>query len=741
MNRNVIEYLLFSSGSPLPDTGEPHSSLDENNDPEKQMLLNTYRHQVSNSLKEFANMMPGGFFIYRANKDKELIYVNEAVLRIFGCDTLDEFRELTGNSFRGIVHPDDFDDVQKKITDHISNSLGAVNNVNYRIIRKDNEIRWIEDYRYYSHSETADDVYYVFVSDTTEKKKQQMWEATKKQKYERLLQDMLKEYDQELQVVNQEQLERLETIEGLSVDYESIFYVDLDKNLMKAYRVSERFKSQFPDDRPICEFTGFDTDYIENWVYPDDRDIVRGISNPAFIRKKLEKEQAFHTNYRILRGGKPAYIHLRIVKVGDQKHISQVLFGYRNVDNEIEQELQQKQMLADALDVANAANKAKNLFLSNMSHDVRTPMNAIIGFTDLIRKHIHDPEKITEYLDMITHASDQLMQLLNDVLEISRLESGADHPNETRCSLIDMIGQVHTEYLPLADKKDITFSVDTFTLKHPLIYAEQQKLNIILSHIVDNAIKYTNEGGKVSFTAKEEKEPIDQHAVYKFIIEDNGIGISKDFQEQIFEPFVREKNTTMSGIHGTGLGLTIAKNLTDIMGGTIELDSEPGTGSKFTLTLPLRVQDNQTAPMTESDADEFEVDLTGKRILVVDDNEINVEIEKEVLKTGGFLVDTAPDGSIALEKIRNSAPGYYNLILMDIQMPVMDGYTATREIRKLKDPGLANIPIIAVSANTFDEDKKMSLECGMNAHLPKPVDAPDLFQMICKYLSKMEETH
>lgn len=737
MNRNVIEYLLYSSGSPLPDTGASHSP-DINADPEKQKLFDTYRHQISTSLNEFANMMPGGFFIYRADESEELIYVNDAMLRIFGCDTEDEFRELTGNSFKGIVHPDDLEVVEKMIAHQISANPADMDNVNYRIIRKDGQIRWVEDYGYFVQSEAVGDVFYVFVSDTTEKKKQQMWEAAKKQKYERMLRDMLEEYDQELQVINQEHLQRLETIEGLSVDYESIFYVNLDKNLMKAYRVSERFESQFPEDCPICKFTGFDTDYIANWVYPDDRDIVRGISDPEFIRKKLAKEPTFHVNYRIMRGGKPAYIHLRVVKVGNQKHISQVLFGYRNVDNEIEQELRQKQMLADALDVANAANKAKNLFLSNMSHDVRTPMNAIMGFTDLIRKHIHTPEKISGYLDMITNASDQLMQLLNDVLEISRLESGADQPNETPCNLIDIIGQVHTELLSSANVKDITLSVDTFTLKHPLVYAEQHKLNIILSHIADNAIKYTNAGGKITLTAKEEKEPVDRHAIYKFIIEDDGIGIGKDFQEQIFEPFMREKNTTMSGIHGTGLGLTIAKNLMDIMGGTIQIDSEPGKGSKFTLTLPLRMQENQTVPAIEEEAEEIETDLTGKRILVVDDNEINIEIEQEVLKTGGFLVDTASDGSIALEKVKNSAPGYYDLILMDIQMPVMDGYTAAKEIRKLEVPELANIPIIAISANTFDEDKKMSLKCGMNAHLPKPVDAPHLFQMICKYLSKMK---
>lgn len=227
--------------------------------------------------------------------------------------------------------------------------------------------------------------------------------------------------------------------------------------------------------------------------------------------------------------------------------------------------------------------------------------------------------------------------------------------------------------------------------------------------------------------------------MYRFVIEDTGIGMSTEFIKEIFEPFSREKNTTMSGIHGTGLGLTITKSLVDIMGATIEVESEAGRGSRFTITFPFRILERQTANKYETDhAGTVNYEMGMGRILIVDDNEINLEIEREVLREGGFEVDTAKDGSIAVQKVAQSVPGYYDLILMDIQMPVMDGYSATKAIRRLENPRHANIPIIAVTANTFEEDRKMSLESGMNAHLPKPVDAVGLFNMICKFINRIE---
>ncbi|MCM1156524.1 MAG: GNAT family N-acetyltransferase [Roseburia sp.] len=668
-------------------------------------LLNEDSLQAE-QLKNFMDEMPGGFFIYHADGDETLIYANKAMLRMFNCTTMGEFRKLTGNSFKGIVHPDDLDRVEQSISEQIAQNKYALDYVEYRIICKNGEIRWVEDYGHFAHTKSMGDIFYVFVGDATEKKK----------------------------LVQQEQLRRLEIIEGLSMDYESIFYVDLDEDWMKAYRVSPRFAEKFTKEVSTSSFTGFDKEYIEKWVYADDRELLYGISNPQFIRKTLTENETFHINYRIYREEKVAYIQLRIVNIGGSGPVSQVIMGYRNIDDEVIQEMKQKQLLEAALRDANLANNAKNLFLSNMSHDIRTPMNAIVGFISLIKRHIHDQEKVSGYLDMISVSSDQLLQLLSDVLEISRLESENVHLLEEECSLIDLAHQVQMESLPQAAAKNISVSLDISHLTHDNVCTDRAKLKQILTYIVDNAVKYTRTDGWVTISVIElDKEPTTgSHAKYRFVIEDNGIGIKEEFIEHIFEPFEREKNTTLSGIHGTGLGLTITKRLVEIMGGTIQVSSVLGQGSKFSVTLPLYIQTDSAAP---AEPDQIVMHFsTPKRILVVDDNEINLEIENEVLKDAGFLVDTAEDGSIALEKIKQSKPGDYDLILMDIQMPVMDGYHATRAIREIDNPVLAGIPIIAVSANAFEEDKKMAIESGMNAHLPKPLDTMRLYKMIRKFL-------
>ncbi|MBD5556719.1 MAG: response regulator [Roseburia sp.] len=663
---------------------------------------------MDQQLRKLIDDMPGGFFLYHADDKEDIIYANKALLRIFNCDTMEEFTELTGNSFRGMVHPDDLEAVEQSIAEQIRESRYDLDYVEYRIIPKGGGIRWVEDYGHFMHDELYGDIFYVFVGDATEKRKRQF----------------------------EEQSRRLEVIEGLSIDYESIFYANLDTDRIKAYRVSNRFQKQFPPNRQTCRFTGFDSDYIEEWVYPDDREFLRGVTDPEYIRQKLSEDKSFHVNYRIYRNGKPTYIQLRIVNTGSEDHISQIVLGYRNIDAEIMQELTQKQILADALAEAKLANNAKNTFLSNMSHDILTPMNAIVGFTSLAQKYIHDTDKVLGYLDMITASSSQLLTLLNDTLEISRIESGKIYLEESECDLLNILHQVQAEILPRAAEKNITLSLDIINLQHEKVFTDQSKLCRIFRYLVDNAVKYTKEGGRISVCVTEQEKTDSSHIIYRFIVEDSGIGMNEEFLPHIFEPFEREKNTTLSGIPGTGLGLTITRALVKILGGTIEVSSIVGTGSKFTVELPLRTSELTSEESKPETADSLYFKKP-VRVLVVDDNELNLEIELEVLKDAGFLVESANDGSIALEMVAQSAPGYYDLILMDIQMPIMNGYRATEAIRRLKNPILANIPIIAVSANTFEEDKKLSLKSGMNAHLGKPLDTPRLYQLIRHILSNL----
>lgn len=725
LDQNVMEYLLSALREDeagrlaADDTFEPVS------DSSPAPLTETQR-QMALQLKRFTDQMPGGFFIYHADGDEELIYANTALIRLFGCETLTEFKELTGNSFRGIVHPDDLEAVEESIWQQISNSRYDLDYVEFRIIQKDGSIRWLDDYGHFIRSESMGDIFYVFVGDATERKSRQFKET------KALLDEQIQK-EEELRLIHQEHLKRLEMIEGLSIDYESIFFVDLDADWLHAYRVSCRFEGMFKKGCHECRFTGFDLDYVNTWVYPDDRELVSQITNPDYIREKLAASNFFHTSYRIFRDGKIAYLQLRVVNVGSTDHVSQIVMGYRNVDEEIMQEMNQNRLLENALDEATRAGRARDIFLSNMSHDIRTPMNAIVGYTALARSQLHNPEKLAGYLDIISTSSDQLLSLLNDVLEISRIESQQVHIQETECSITQILRGIEMAMLPLAATKGIAFTLDVSGIRHPVVFSDYQRLNQVLLCIADNAIRYTQPKGQIGITATEREDLNSGRCIYQFAIRDNGIGISRSFLSHIYEPFEREKNTTLSGVHGTGLGMTIVKKIVEMMGGTIDIESTPGEGSCFTITLALRVS-RQPVMRTQKTQESPFPSKTSKKILLVDDNEINLEIGKELLKNAGYLVDIATDGSIAFEKIKASASGEYDLVLMDIQMPVMNGYDAAKAVRRLSDPAHAAIPIIALSANTFDEDKRMALECGMNAHLGKPIEPDRLYKLLQKFL-------
>lgn len=694
--------------------------------------LDPYQIMTARQVIKFMDEMPGGFFIYHADDNEEIIYANKAILRIFQCDTLEEFQELTGNSFKGLVHPDDLEMVEESIKKQIASSQYDLDYIEYRIICKDGSIRWIEDYGHFIHNDSVGDIFYVFAGDATEKRKRMLSEKTKN---EQKLQSLMKAYDHERKLINQEHLQRMEVIEGLSVNYDSILYADLDRDKILPYRLSSRTKQQFSQRFQVRFFSWYVTDYVNVWVHPEDRAMVSKVTDPAYIRRKLSENKTYYINYRVISGEKIQYLQLRLVNVGSsQDHISQIVMGYRRVDEEIRREMEQKQILEEALHNAKLAITAKNTFLSNMSHDMRTPLNAIFGFLDLAKKHIDDKETLHNYLDKIDASSKQLLNLIDKVLEISWTETDDVRILETECNLAEILQNVQNSLDSQAAEKNIAFSLDATGLKHCNIYSDQDKLRQLLLYLTNNAITYTNIDGKVDLIATELEESPNNYVTCQFIVKDTGIGISKDFLQHIYEPFEREKNTTFSGIHGTGLGLTIAKNIVEMLGGDIKIDSAVGKGSVFTVTLRFRKQLH--ALPAPSDAGAATVSLQNKKILLVEDNEINLEIETEILEDLGFLIDTAEDGSIAVEKMRNATPGDYDLILMDIQMPVMDGRQAAKAIRKLENPELANIPILALSADAFESDKRMSIECGMDAHLTKPIDVPQLLDAITKTLQE-----
>lgn len=684
----------------------------------------------------FMNEMPGGFLIYYAEHEEKIIYANKALLRLFQCSSFQDFQELTGNSFRGIVHPEDLDRVEMSIWEQIAASQYDFDYVEYRIIRKDGTIGWVEDYGHYVKSDSAGGIFYVFIGDATEKHHRQQMERNALLYAQKLesekLRSIINDYDKENKRINQEHLRRLEVIEGLSVNYDTILYADLDTNKVLPYRLSSRIEHQFDYEHKPCAFLPFLSGYVNEWVYPDDKQRVLNVISPDYIREKLADNKTYYVNYRISAENTIQFLQLRMIDVGNGNHISQVVMGCRRIDEEILREMEQKQILEDALNRANAAIVAKNTFLSNMSHDMRTPLNAIFGFTALAKSNIDNRQITQSYLDRIEASSRQLLEQIEKVLEIAWTESGDVPFAETECNLVDIAREIYEFLRPKTIDKNISFSLDCTELKHPDVYSDPDKLRQLMKYLTNNAIKYNKNDGKVSLTIKESDEPSGEYSIYQIVVQDSGIGISQDFLEHIFEPFEREQNTTHSQVFGVGLGLTIAKNIANRMGGDIEVSSTVGEGSTFTATLRLRMQADSSA--NEDQSDNPYVNLPGKRILLVEDNEINLEIETEILQGIGFIIETASDGSIAVDKLKHAEPGYFSLVLMDIQMPVMNGYEASRAIRKLEDPALSGIPIIALSANAFESDKQMSLESGMNEHLTKPIDIPLLLDTISQIL-------
>ncbi len=734
-NNSLIEYLLAAQNRTEHGNGAlgeawekerpqtAHSPLDSN--------LDEKRTRAAGQVKRFIDEMPGGFLIYHADGDEEIIYANQALLRLFNCCTMAEFQAHTKNSFRGVVHPEDLEAVEKSIQEQIDQSQYDLDYVEYRIIQKGGQIRWVEDFGHFIQNSSAGPLFYVFVADATEKRERQKDEQVDK---ERLLESRIESYNQELERINHELAQRLELIEGLSIDYESIFYVDLDEDFIQPYRVSRRAECRFGKDLQVRRFTGFADDYVSIWVCPEDRRVFSQAVDPVYIRETLEDQKAFHTNYRIVKDGVAEYLQMVFVNVGKTEKVSQIMVGCRRVDEEVRREIERNLMLENALIQAKAANQARNTFLSNMSHDIRTPMNAIIGFTALAKSRWQDQERLQGYLNMIDNSSRQLLNLIDDILEISWLESGSIHIEEKMCSLLEVAQDIENIILPQTQEKGVELMVDLSKLGKGLVYVDQEKLTQVIIRIAFNAVKYTERGGRITITFRQQNAA-SQFAADQFIVEDTGIGISPDFIQHIFEPFERQQNSTMSGVFGTGLGLPIAKNIVEMMGGAIEVESALGKGSRFTVGLTLRLQEE--AEKQEKAAGQ--PSSGPQKILVVEDNELNREIEVDLLEDAGFLVDTACDGSVAVEKIKASQPGEYSLVLMDLQMPVMDGHTAARNIRALEDPALAGVPIVALSANAFDEDRKMSAKSGMNAHMAKPIDVQRLLELVENVVGRAPE--
>ena len=399
--------------------------------------------------------------------------------------------------------------------------------------------------------------------------------------------------------------------------------------------------------------------------------------------------------------------------------------------------LSQQEELEIARNEADAANMAKTNFLFNMSHDIRTPMNAIRGFTTMAKKHADEPQKVKEYLNKIDVSGEHLLSLINQVLEMARIESGKVELEENP---IDVINEYNAMVIVLAEQataKGLIFNHSISGIKHKYVLADEARMGSVTLNLAGNAMKYTPEGGTVEFSLEEVPARKPGYATYVFTVADTGIGMSKEYLEKLYEPFSREKNSTVSRIQGTGLGLSIVKNIIDLMGGDINVNSELGRGTKFDITVDFRINKNTIEEIPKED-EVVDFNFDGRRVLLVEDNEMNREIARDILEEQGLLVEDAEDGDIAVEMVQKAVNRgdftYYDFILMDVQMPRMNGYDATKAIRAIPGPEGVHIPIIAMTANAFEEDRKNALDSGMDEHLTKPIDVQKMFTTISKLL-------
>ncbi|MCM1148616.1 MAG: response regulator [Butyricicoccus sp.] len=608
--------------------------------------------------------------------------------------------------------------------------------------------------------------------------------------------------------------------------------------------------------------------YIDGCVYADDREAMRALFLEGGLEKILEDKSVYSMNYRNVCAGEMKYFRVKAVRTGGWPKSRSVVLGFSNVDDETRSELEKKSLLEDALMQANRASKAKSTFLSNMSHDIRTPMNAIVGFTSLALTRLNQPELVEGYLKKILTSGNHLVSLINDVLDMSRIESGKMHLEEALCRLPDILHGLRSIVQGDIAAKQLELFIDTVDVYDEEIYCDKLRLNQVLLNLLSNAIKYTGAGGIVSVRIIEKPGAPEGYASYEFNIRDTGIGMSPEFVEHIFEPFERERNSTISGIQGTGLGMSITKNIVEMMNGSIDVKSEQGAGTEVTVRLTFRLgserkepavipqlkgcralvvdddfntcdsvsfmlgqlglraewtlsgreavlrtrqakmrEDNYTVYLIdwmmpdmngvevarrvrkemgedvpiivltaydwadiEDEAREAGVTafcskplflselrsclhsvvgpgaaaesgeagrserVRAGRILLAEDNELNQEIAVAILKEAGFEPEAAGNGREAVDMLKAAGPGYYSLVLMDVQMPVMDGYAATREIRALPDRELASIPIVAMTANAFEEDRRNALMCGMNGHIGKPIDIDKLLELLDELL-------
>ena len=535
------------------------------------------------------------------------------------------------------------------------------------------------------------------------------------------------------EVKNRARIDRTnETVRVLGNSYYALYRIDYRQNTYEMIKGSDYVRSRIPEKGPYPQLQKVIGEVIEPEAFED---FMRSFDRENIQKLVSQRIRDFGGDFLRRFNGVYRWVSVRVL-FDESLAPNEVVLSFREVEQEKQKQLQEHKLLEDALAVARQNEKAKQAFFSNMSHDMRTPLNAIIGLSELAEEHVNEPQRMAEYLKKINTSSHQLLNLINDILDMSRMEQGKVVLNNRQINIKDCVEDCLDAFRFQAEqeKKSLKISID---VQDPCIYGDSFRITQILNNLLSNALKFTSEGDSVSFTLQQMDRG--EYAKFKFVVADTGIGISKEFLPHLFEPYMRELRFSAKQAAGTGLGMPITHNLVVQMNGEIQVESEPGKGSVFTVVLPFVLAENEKANVSKKTTEEPDKPdlqaLTGRRILLAEDNEVNMEITTELLAMNDVQVVQAWNGAEAVERFSESEPFTFDAILMDIQMPEMDGCEAAKKIRALHRPDARKVPIIAVTANAFAEDIAATTAAGMNAHVSKPID----FSILCKTLGRLME--
>lgn len=654
--------------------------------------------------------IPGGYHRCSLEEGHPFLYISNRFLAILGW-TREEIRTIFDNKFDNMLHPDD----RNLSSDYVARILdtrghGSEKDQIYRLLGKDG-YHWVTDATTLVKSGNQT-FFQGNITDFT---------------------DFVKAKEKKEQEI---ELQR-EIIEGLGKEYFSVLAVELDKDRVLSYRESGENGKIISDFCRKCgnRWSKIIPSYAETMVSDNTNGEFENQLGLETLRSQ-EKDYSMTYEFKLETGINYHQVRVAFVKKKDGTRMAVV--GTRNIDSLIKKERMQEEKLKKAYVAAENANKAKTEFLNNMSHDIRTPMNVILGYNHLMKSQLTESKQL-DYQKKIEQSGKLLLAIINNVLDMARIESGKIKVDENYERVGEVVDEIISTFSSEAEEKEIHLS-GSMKVTHRNILCDGTKIREIYVNLVSNAMKYTPRGGNVTITVEELPCEKEGYMKVKSEIKDTGIGMSKEYLPTLFEPFSREQNTTIGRIGGTGLGMPIVKKMVDLMGGSIEVASELGKGTVFTFTLMHKIADRKFYSQKTEAAETSEMgkNLSGKHVLLAEDNDLNAEIAVTVLEETGIVIERVEDGIQCVNRVAQMSPGTYDLILMDIQMPNMDGYQAAQCIRHLDDKMKAEIPIIAMTANAFAEDRKKAFDAGMNGHIAKPIDIEKLGAVILSVLNKQE---